>query len=153
MKVLNFGSLNIDYTYSVPHIIVGGETMASLALNEYCGGKGLNQSIALARAGLDVWHAGTIGYDGGMLRSVWVYKGLKVDKWFNGNVVLHSSDYVGGVMTEFTIVMNVDDYVEIYQGGRSEQWGDYGYNVGRNIYWGNIGSWTPPAAHTVYYED
>ena len=92
-------------------------------------------------------------YDGGMLRSVWVYKGLKVDKWFNGNVVLHSSDYVGGVMTEFTIVMNVDDYVEIYQGGRSEQWGDYGYNVGRNIYWGNIGSWTPPAAHTVYYED
>ena len=67
MKVLNFGSLNIDYTYSVPHIIVGGETMASLALNEYCGGKGLNQSIALARAGLEVWHAGTIGYDGGML--------------------------------------------------------------------------------------
>jgi ribokinase len=67
MKVLNFGSLNIDYTYSVPHIIVGGETMASLALNEYCGGKGLNQSIALARAGLDVWHAGTIGYDGDML--------------------------------------------------------------------------------------
>ena len=67
MKVLNFGSLNIDYTYSVPHIIVGGETMASLELHEYCGGKGLNQSVALARAGLDVWHAGTIGYDGGML--------------------------------------------------------------------------------------
>ena len=67
MKVLNFGSLNIDYTYSVPHIIVGGETMASSGLHEYCGGKGLNQSVALARAGLDVWHAGTIGYDGGML--------------------------------------------------------------------------------------
>ena len=57
MKVLNFGSLNIDYTYSVPHIIVGGETMASSGLHEYCGGKGLNQSVALARAGLDVWHA------------------------------------------------------------------------------------------------
>jgi ribokinase len=67
MKVLNFGSLNIDYTYRVPHIIVGGETLSSTELNEYCGGKGLNQSIALARAGLDVWHAGTIGYDGGML--------------------------------------------------------------------------------------
>ena len=67
MKVLNFGSLNIDYTYSVPHIIVGGETMASSELHEYCGGKGLNQSIALARAGLDVWHAGTIGHDGDLL--------------------------------------------------------------------------------------
>ena len=67
MKVLNYGSLNVDYTYSVPHIIVGGETMASYELHEYCGGKGLNQSVALAKAGLDVWHAGIIGNDGQML--------------------------------------------------------------------------------------
>lgn len=64
MKVLNYGSLNMDYTYSVPHMIVGGETMASYELHEYCGGKGLNQSVALARAGLSVWHAGLIGTDG-----------------------------------------------------------------------------------------
>lgn len=64
MKVLNFGSLNMDYTYSVPHIIAGGETMASYELNEYCGGKGLNQSVAMAKAGLPVWHAGLIGNDG-----------------------------------------------------------------------------------------
>ena len=25
MKVLNYGSLNVDYVYSVDHIIVGGE--------------------------------------------------------------------------------------------------------------------------------
>lgn len=67
MKVLNYGSLNVDYTYNVPHIIVGGETMASSGLHEYCGGKGLNQSIALAKAGLEVWHAGIIGNDGDML--------------------------------------------------------------------------------------
>ena len=26
MKVLNFGSLNVDYVYSVDHMIIGGET-------------------------------------------------------------------------------------------------------------------------------
>ena len=67
MKVLNFGSLNMDYTYSFPHIITGGETMASYELNEYCGGKGLNQSVAMAKAGLPVWHAGLIGNDGDKL--------------------------------------------------------------------------------------
>ena len=55
MKVLNYGSLNVDYTYSVPHIVVGGETMASFELHEYCGGKGLNQSVALA-AGCCLMH-------------------------------------------------------------------------------------------------
>ena len=27
MKILNYGSLNIDYTYSVDHFVRGGETM------------------------------------------------------------------------------------------------------------------------------
>ena len=79
MKVLNYGSLNIDYTYSVPHIIVGGETMASYELHEYCGGKGLNQSIALAKAGLDVWHAGIIGNDGQMLLEACSAAGVHTD--------------------------------------------------------------------------
>ncbi len=79
MKVLNYGSLNVDYTYSVPHIIVGGETMASLEMHEYCGGKGLNQSIALAKAGLDVWHAGIIGNDGSMLLEACAKAGVHTD--------------------------------------------------------------------------
>ncbi len=79
MKVLNYGSLNVDYTYSVPHIIVGGETLASTELHEYCGGKGLNQSIALAKAGLDVWHAGIIGNDGGMLLDACHEVGIHTD--------------------------------------------------------------------------
>ena len=49
MKVLNYGSLNVDYVYSVDHIIVGGETQHSSKLEVFSGGKGLNQSIALAR--------------------------------------------------------------------------------------------------------
>ena len=67
MKILNFGSLNIDYVYQVTHMVQAGETLASSALNVYCGGKGLNQSVAIARAGGNVWHAGLIGSEGTML--------------------------------------------------------------------------------------
>lgn len=64
MKVLNFGSLNYDYVYNVNHIMMPGETQASTDMNTFCGGKGLNQSIALAKAGVPVYHAGMIGEDG-----------------------------------------------------------------------------------------
>lgn len=57
VKVLNFGSLNIDYTYQVDHFVRAGETMSSESLQVFSGGKGLNQSIALSKAGADVWHA------------------------------------------------------------------------------------------------
>lgn len=64
MKVLNFGSLNLDYVYSVDHIVQGGETLSSSEMNIFLGGKGFNQSAALAKAGVDVYHAGQIGDDG-----------------------------------------------------------------------------------------
>ena len=69
MKILNFGSLNIDYVYMVDHFVKPGETETSDDLQVICGGKGLNQSIALARAGAVVSHAGNIGRsDGQILR-------------------------------------------------------------------------------------
>lgn len=64
MKVLNFGSLNFDYVYDVDHFVQPKETMSSISFNRHLGGKGLNQSIALAKAGMDVYHAGMIGKDG-----------------------------------------------------------------------------------------
>ena len=64
MKVLNFGSLNLDYVYQVESILIPGETQASRDRQTFCGGKGLNQSIALAKAEIPVYHAGMIG-DGG----------------------------------------------------------------------------------------
>lgn len=67
MKVLNFGSLNLDYVYTVEHMVTAGETLASAGMNIFCGGKGLNQSLALAKAGVSVYHAGMIGEDGDML--------------------------------------------------------------------------------------
>lgn len=67
MKILNFGSLNIDKVYDVAHIVRPGETITSAGYNEFCGGKGLNQSIALAAAGAKVLHAGKVGPDGEFL--------------------------------------------------------------------------------------
>ncbi len=64
MKVLNYGSLNIDFVYNVPHIVRPGETLSSTAMKQNAGGKGANQSAALAKAGLEVYHAGKIGNDG-----------------------------------------------------------------------------------------
>ena len=63
-KFLCFGSLNLDYTYRVAHFVAAGETLAASEVQTFCGGKGLNQSIALARAGGNVFHAGCIGTDG-----------------------------------------------------------------------------------------
>ncbi len=72
MKILNFGSVNIDHVYSVDHFVRPGETMSSLSYERFSGGKGANQSIALAKAGADVFHAGKIGADG-----IWLKDNLK----------------------------------------------------------------------------
>ena len=64
MKILNFGSLNLDYTYGVSHIVREGETILANDVNMNLGGKGFNQSVALSRAGLSVYHAGLVGEEG-----------------------------------------------------------------------------------------
>ena len=70
MKILNFGSCNIDYVYSMDHIVLVGETQTTQKMEIFPGGKGLNQSIALARAGAETYHAGCVGNDGDMLLDV-----------------------------------------------------------------------------------
>lgn len=73
MKILNFGSVSIDHVYSVEHFVRPGETLSSISYEKFTGGKGANQSIALAKAGASVYHAGRIGTDG-----IWLKK--KLDK-------------------------------------------------------------------------
>ena len=51
MEIVNFGSMNLDYVYTVPDFVRPGETLAVESRAVYCGGKGLNQSVAAARAG------------------------------------------------------------------------------------------------------
>jgi ribokinase len=69
MRILNFGSLNIDHVYDVNHLVRPGETISSRRYRRLCGGKGLNQSIALSHAGAQVYHAGKIGKDGLFLKN------------------------------------------------------------------------------------
>ncbi len=79
MKVLNFGSLNIDYVYSVDHFVREGETLLASKMETFCGGKGLNQSLALARAGIPVYHAGLIGEEGDLLLELCQKYGVNTD--------------------------------------------------------------------------
>ena len=64
MKVLNIGSMNLDMVYQMDHIVQPGETEASFGMNIFLGGKGINQSMAVAKAGAEVYHGGMIGEDG-----------------------------------------------------------------------------------------
>lgn len=59
--IYNYGSINIDYVYRVPHLVRPGETLASSGFRQVLGGKGANQSLALARAGGQVTHWGRLG--------------------------------------------------------------------------------------------
>lgn len=54
MKILNFGSCNIDYVYNVSEFVRAGETISALSTSKHPGGKGLNQAVAAARAGGNV---------------------------------------------------------------------------------------------------
>ena len=77
-RILNFGSLNIDHVYRVTHFVQPKETLASLEYRRFAGGKGFNQSIALARADADVSHAGHIGSEGVWLRDMLAESGADV---------------------------------------------------------------------------
>ncbi len=78
VKILNFGSCNIDLVYTLDHIAVSGETESTDALEYYPGGKGLNQSVAAAKAGAKIYHAGIIGDDGRVLLDIMERNGVDV---------------------------------------------------------------------------
>ncbi len=78
MRILNFGSLNIDEVYRVADFVRPGETVPTQSRTIVAGGKGLNQSIALARAGASVSHAGCIGKDGAFLADTLAQNGVDI---------------------------------------------------------------------------
>ena len=96
MKILNFGSCNIDYVYSLDHIVKIGETETTNKFETFPGGKGLNQSIAVAKAGAKVFHAGCVGNDSELLTQVLVQNGvdityLKTVDTKNGHAIIQVS--------------------------------------------------------------
>lgn len=77
--LVNLGSACVDHVYRVQQLVGAGETAASRSHEVFPGGKGLNQSLAAARAGASVVHLGAIGEDGGLLRDVLAEAGVNVD--------------------------------------------------------------------------
>lgn len=87
MKILNFGSMNIDRVYQVKEIVAKKETISSINYIELIGGKGLNQSVALALANATVYHAGKIGFDGQFLKDYMDSKKVKTEFILQSNHV------------------------------------------------------------------
>lgn len=80
MKIINFGSLNIDNVYNVHEFVKPGQTIFTEGFHVAAGGKGLNQSIAAARAGAKVMHAGIIGSDGAFLTDLLREAGVDISQ-------------------------------------------------------------------------
>lgn len=126
MKVLNIGSMNLDMVYQMDHIVQPGETESSFGMNIFLGGKGINQSIAAAKAGAQVFHGGMIGPDGQPFldackeygvdaRHIRMVEGksghaiIQIDKNAQNSILLFgganqmlTEDYVDGVLADFT---------------------------------------------------
>ncbi|MBQ8688588.1 MAG: ribokinase [Ruminococcus sp.] len=108
MKALTIGSMNIDHVYSVDHIVQPGETLTTGGMNVFLGGKGINQSMALAKAGAEVYHSGMIGEDGKMFLDACAEYGV-------------NSDYIRIIdeKTGHTIIQvdkNAQNYILLYGG-------------------------------------
>jgi len=65
--------------YTVDSFVRPGETVSSINYEEFPGGKGLNQSIAVARAGSQIYHGGKIGLDGHLLFNTLRGNGINTD--------------------------------------------------------------------------
>ena len=80
MKIYNLGSLNIDYVYNVEHFVTAGETLSSKKMTVFPGGKGLNQSIALSKAGAKVIHGAVVGDRGELLLDTLLKADVAIDR-------------------------------------------------------------------------
>ena len=93
MKILVFGSCNLDYVYNLDHIVSAGETESTNSFDVFPGGKGLNQAIAVAKAGVPVYFAGCVGSDGEILTDILVENNVDISflkrlKAKNGHAII-----------------------------------------------------------------
>ncbi len=112
MKILNFGSINIDLVYRVDHTVRPGETISSRDLSIHAGGKGANQSAALAKAGVKVFHAGKIGSDG-----EWILEKLR-SFGVNTDFVFNAAEKTGHAVIQ--VSGSGENAIVLYGGGNLE---------------------------------
>ena len=127
MKILNFGSLNLDKVYKVAHFVREGETISAQEQNQFLGGKGLNQSVALARAGIFVEHAGAVGRETTEFHALLKAEGagttyLRVLETVSGHAVIQSCAgqnciIVYGGANRMTRPQDVDAFLKDYGPG------------------------------------
>lgn len=77
-QIINYGSCCIDHVFQTPHFVRAGETLSSTGYAIFPGGKGLNQSIAVAEAGCAVTHVGAVGEDGRWLAELMTARGVDI---------------------------------------------------------------------------
>lgn len=112
LKILNYGSLNIDKVYTVDHIVKPGETISSSSFSIHAGGKGENQSAALGKAGLNVFHAGKIGKDGLFLLDLLQKCGV------NTEYVTNTAPYTGQAIIQ--VAKSGQNSIFLLSGGNKE---------------------------------
>ena len=119
MKIVNLGSLNVDHVYRVDHFLLPGETKASQSLTTNAGGKGLNQSVAASRTGVDVYHAGYYGTGSEILIDALNRAGVKLDLMEqkdmpNGHAIIQVDDAGQNCILLFggTNVCLTEEYVD-----------------------------------------
>lgn len=87
MKILNYGSLNIDKIYNVSKLVEPGHATIAKGYEVMSGGKGLNQSVALKKAGFkEVYHAGNIGKNGDFLKYTLLEYGIDITHLTKSNI-------------------------------------------------------------------
>lgn len=118
MAVLVFGSINIDRTFKLPHTLALGETLLSSSLSIQAGGKGANQAVALSKAGIKTYMAGSIGNDG-----LWIRDQLK-EYGVNTSLIKVKDDCYTGTAT---ILLDNEgrNSIILYGGGNRENDGEY----------------------------
>ncbi|KAM3589806.1 hypothetical protein VKS41_000660 [Umbelopsis sp. WA50703] len=122
-KVLNFGSINIDETFEVPHLCQKGETLSSIGYTIRGGGKGSNQSAALGKSGAKVYHAGIVGKDATWVKDLIKDQGvdvtyIKVDeKEANGRALIQVCQKTG------------DNCIVLYPGTNAKYTAEYAKEV------------------------
>jgi len=112
VRILNYGSMNIDRVYRVTEIVSRKETISTTDYVELIGGKGLNQSIALTLAGVPVYHAGKLGEDGRFLKEYLAEKGVNTD------FVLSSSNVSGHAVIQ--VDQNGENAIIVHGGSNHE---------------------------------